>query len=56
MTMYIGLGRPKSEFPNMTPEISEAWDRLALQIKEIQESGLAVEIQSEMTDFIEPIS
>lgn len=47
MTVYIGLGREKSEFPGMNEELSQAWDRLAAQIQEIEANGGTVEIVSE---------
>jgi hypothetical protein len=56
MTVYISLGRDKSEFPEMNQELSDAWDRLAIQIKEIQDAGGSVEIVSEMPDFVDPIA
>ena len=56
MTVYISLDRKKSEFPGMNEELSAAWDQLAIEIKEIQDSGNDVEIQSEMLDFVEPIA
>jgi hypothetical protein len=55
MTVYISLGRDKSEFQGMNKELSDAWDRLAIQIKEIQAAGGSVEIVSEMVDFVDPI-
>jgi hypothetical protein len=55
MSVYISLGRQKSEFLGMNEELSAAWDSLALQIAEIEGAGLGIEIQSEMLDFIEPI-
>lgn len=48
MTVYITLGRQKSEFPGMNEELSQAWDRLALQIQEIEAKGGIVEIIGEM--------
>lgn len=54
MSVYITLGRPKSEFPGMNEELSREWDELAQEIKEIQDAGLTVEIQSEMVDFVLP--
>lgn len=55
MSVYIGLGAEKSEFPGMNEELSQAWDELAIEIKEIEDSGLGIEIQSEMLDFVEPL-
>lgn len=55
MSVYIGLGAQKSEFPGMNEELSAAWDQLALEIKEIEDAGYGVDIQSETLDFIDPI-
>lgn len=38
----------------MNEELSREWDELAQEIKEIQDAGLTVEIQSEMVDFVLP--
>lgn len=54
MTVFIVSGRDKSEFPGMNKELSQDWDELALEIKQIQESGNVVEIVSETPDFVLP--
>lgn len=47
MTVYITLGRQKSEFPGMNEELSQAWDQLAAEIGQIQVSGGEIEVISE---------
>lgn len=54
MAVFIVSGRDKSKFPGMNEELSQDWDELAQEIKEIQDAGLVVEIQSEMVDFVVP--
>lgn len=44
----IMLGKSKEEYGELTPELNEYWDRLVIEIKEIQDKGGIVALTSEL--------
>lgn len=52
MYVHISLGKSRESFRfNITPEMSELWDQITFEIKEIRQRGDSLEMFSEIPEI-----
>jgi len=46
--IVLGISKEKSQYAPLTAELSESWDRMVEELKEIHNKGYTVDIVSEI--------